>query len=128
MTWKPFPSVPESSCASWILEIIHSDIAGPIDPVSLGRSRYLLLFTDDFTRYKVGYALKKKSDALKYFKEYKALVERLHQKPIQKLLTDGGGKYTSNKFCHFLHEEEIEAQRTRPNTPQSNGGVSERVN
>jgi len=87
----------------------------------------LLLFTDDFTRYKVGYALKKKSDALKCFKEYKALVEKLHGKPIQKLRTDGGGKYTSNEFCHFLREEGIEAQRTTPYTPQSNG-VSERAN
>jgi len=36
MTRKPFATVPESSRASGILEIIHSDIAGPIDPVSLG--------------------------------------------------------------------------------------------
>jgi len=127
MTRKTFPSVPESSRASRILEIIHSDIAAPIDPVPLGGSQYVLLFTDDFRRYKVGYALKKKSDALKCFKEYKALVEKLHGRPIQKLRTDGGGEYTSNELCHFLHEEGIQAQRTTPYTPQSNG-VSERAN
>jgi len=55
------------------------------------------------------------------------LVEKLHGKPIQKLRTDGGGEYTSNEFCHFLHAEGIEARSTTPNTPQSNG-VSERVN
>jgi len=72
MTHKPLPSVPESSRASRILEIIHSDIAGPIYLVSLGGSRYSLLFTDDFTRYKVGYAFKKQLDGLKCFKGYKA--------------------------------------------------------
>ena len=71
--------------------------------------------------------LKKKSDTLKCFREYKALIEKQHRKPIQKLRTDGGGEYTSNKFCHFLHEEGIEAQRTTPYTPQSNS-MSERAN
>jgi len=127
MTGKPFPSVPEFSRASWILEIIYSDITVPIDPVSLSGSQYLFLFTDDFTTYKVGYMLKKKLDALKCFKKYKALVEKLHEKPIQKLRTDRGGKYTSNDSCHFLHEEGIEAQRTIPYMSQSNG-VSEQVN
>jgi len=127
MTGKPFPSVPKSSPTSRIVEIIHSDIAGPIDPVSLGGSRYLLLFTDDFTRYKVGYGLMKKLDGLKCFKQYEALVEKLYGKPIHKLCTDGGGEYTSNEFCHFWHEEGIKARRTTPYMPQSNG-VRERAN
>ena len=127
MTCKPFPSVPKSSRASRILQIIQSNIAEPIDPVSLGRSQYLLRFTDDFTRYKVAYALKKKLDSLKGFKEYKAWVVKLHGQPIQKLRMDGGGEYISNEFCHFLHAEGIKPERTTPYTPQSNG-VSERAN
>ena len=69
ITRKPFPSLPESSRATRVLKVIHNNIAGLIHPVSSGGSCYLLLFTDDFTRYKVGYMLKKKSDALKFFKE-----------------------------------------------------------
>jgi len=121
ITSKPFPLVPDSSRATSILEIIQSDIAGPIDPVSRGGSPYLLLFMDDFTRYKVGYTLKKNSEALKCFKGYKVRVETQHGLHLEKPWTDAGGEYTSNEFCHFLHEEGIEAQRMTPYTPQSNG-------
>jgi len=47
MTQKPFPSILPSSRATQPLEIIHSDLAGPIDPKSLGGALYLLMFTDD---------------------------------------------------------------------------------
>ena len=116
-----------SSRATQPLEIIHSDIAGPINPRSLGGALYLLMFTDDYTRFKIGYLIKRKSEALMCFKDYKALAEKHHGKPIRKLRTDGGGEYTSNEFSYLLKEEGIEAQRTTPYTPQSNG-MSKRAN
>ena len=36
MTRKPFHPVPPSSRATQVLEMIHSDIASPLDPISLG--------------------------------------------------------------------------------------------
>jgi len=50
------------------------------------------MFPDDFTKYKVGYLLKRKSEALARFEEYKALVEKQQGKVIRKLRTDGGGE------------------------------------
>src|SRR5207237_9871975 len=106
MTRKPFHPVPPSSRAIQVLEIIHSDIAGPLDPVSLGGAKYILRFTDDFTRFKVGYMLKKKSDAFQCFKDYKVLVEKQHGRSIQKLRTDGGGNIllTSSLISWFKRE------------------------
>lgn len=37
--------------ATWPLELVYSDICGPITPTSLGNARYFITFTDDFTRY-----------------------------------------------------------------------------
>jgi len=85
------------------------------------------MFTDDFTRYKVGYLLKRKSEAFPRLKEYKALVEKQQGKVIRNRRPDGGGEYTSNEFCHLLQQERMEIQRTTPYTPQSNG-VSKRAN
>ena len=127
MARKPFPSVLASSRATQPLEIVHSDLAGPIDPKSLEGALYLLIYTDNFTRYKVGYLLKRKSEAFDRFQEYKALVEKQQCKVIRKLRTDGEGEYMSNEFCHLLQQERLEIQRTTSYTPQSNG-VSERVN
>jgi len=72
------------------------------------------MFTDDFTKYKVGYLLKCTSEAFARFKEYKALVEKqqLEGKVIRKLRTDGRGEYTSNEFGHLLQQEGIEISRT----------------
>ena len=36
------------SCASAPLELVHADLAGPIDPVSREGFRYLIAFTDDY--------------------------------------------------------------------------------
>jgi len=127
MASKPFPSLLPLSSATQPLEIVHSDMAGPIDLKSLGGALYLLLFTDDFTRYKVGYLLKRKSETFARFNEYEALVEKQQGKVIRKLRTDGGGEFTSNECCHLLQQEGIEVKRTTPYMPQSNG-VSERAN
>ena len=44
--------------ATKLLEVIHSDVCGPMQVDSVGGSRYLLTFTDDFSRYKTVYFLK----------------------------------------------------------------------
>jgi len=36
--------------AKHVLELVHSDICGPINPYSNGGKRYLIPFIDDFTR------------------------------------------------------------------------------
>jgi len=127
MERKLFLSVLPSLKATQPHEIVPSDIAGPIDAKSLREALYLLMFTDDFTRYMVGHLLKRNLEAFARFKEYKALVEKQQGKVIRKLCTDRGGEYTSNEFCHLLQQEGIVIQSTIPYTPQSNG-VSERAN
>jgi len=102
MVRKPFPAVLPQSKQTQPLQIVLSDIAGQINPKSLGGALYLLMFTDHFTRCKVGYRLKRKSEAFACFKEFKVLVEKQQGKVIRKLRTDGGGEYTSNKFCHLF--------------------------
>jgi hypothetical protein len=50
------------------LELIHTDIIGPITQVTLSKARYLISFTDDFTRHSWVYLLKYKSQAFATFK------------------------------------------------------------
>ena len=58
MARKPFPSDLPSSKVTQPQDSVHRDIAGQIDPKSFVGALYLLQFTDDFIRYKVGYLLK----------------------------------------------------------------------
>ena len=62
---EPFPT--SSWRANKCLQLIHSDICGPLE-TSLGGCKYFLLFIDDFTRMTWVYFLKAKSEAFEKFK------------------------------------------------------------
>ncbi|CAJ2642245.1 unnamed protein product [Trifolium pratense] len=122
-------SIPKT--ASWRvsskLELIHSDICGPINPSSNGGCRYFITFTDDFSRKTWTYPLKDKSSAFEVFRKFKALVEKESDHQIKCLRTDRGGEFTSSQFNDFCSEHGIKRQLTAAYTPQQNG-VSERKN
>ncbi|KAL0367866.1 UNVERIFIED_CONTAM: Retrovirus-related Pol polyprotein from transposon TNT 1-94 [Sesamum radiatum] len=109
------------------LELIHSDVFGPVRQASIGRMKYMVTFIDDFSRYVWVYFMKNKSETLMKFKEFKKSVEAEIDRGVRCLRTDNGGEYTSNKFLDFIREAKIRQQFTCPNTPQQNG-VSERKN
>jgi len=62
--------------ASQLLQLIHSDICGPINPTSNGNKRYILTFIDDLSRKVWVYFLVEKSEAFDVFKKCKPLVEK----------------------------------------------------
>ena len=110
-----------------VLELVHSDICGPINPSSNGGKRYLITFIDDFSRKTWVYFLQEKSEALTMFTRFKAFVENEAGKTIKSLRTDRGGEYCSKEFEGFCMQHGIRRELTAAHTPQQNG-VSERKN
>ncbi|CAL5403117.1 unnamed protein product [Camellia sinensis] len=113
--------------AKKVLELVHSDICGPINPPSNGNNRYFITFIDDFSRKTWVYFLQEKSEAFSAFKNYKALVEKEVGKAIQTLRTDRGGEFNSREFANFCEMHGIKKQLTASYTPQQNG-VAEQKN
>eukprot|EP00253_Pinus_taeda_P025292 PITA_25292 len=109
------------------LEIIHSDLYGPMQAPSLGGNQYFLTFIDDFTRKTWVYFLKNKSEVFEKFRNFKALVENQSGLHIKVLRTDRGGEYISKEFLRFCRENGIHKQFTARYTPQQNG-VAKRKN
>jgi hypothetical protein len=66
-----------------ILELVHTDVCGPMQTRSLGGAYYFLIFIDDCTKYTWVYFLRKKSDVFEYFKEFKNMVEKQTRKYIK---------------------------------------------
>ena len=87
----PFPK--QGRRASSILELIHSDLAGPMEEKSIGGANYFLTFIDDFSRKTFVYFLKNKSQVLEYLGEFKSLVENQNNKKIKVIRTDNGLEY-----------------------------------
>lgn len=110
-----------------VLDLIHSDVFGPVDVSSIGKSTYYVSFIDDFSRRTWVYFLKSKSEVFSHFKEFKAMVELQTRKKIKCLRTDNGGEFCSNDFDRFCKDCGINRQKTTPYSPQQNG-VAERMN
>jgi transposase InsO family protein len=113
--------------AKEVLELIHSDICGPISPTTTTGKRYILCLIDDYSRKAWVYFLKEKSEAFNQFKIFKKQVETETGKSIKCLRTDRGGEYTSHEFSNYCKEEGIRRQLTTAYTPQQNG-TAERKN
>ncbi|CAN1187372.1 Retrovirus-related Pol polyprotein from transposon TNT 1-94 [Linum perenne] len=109
------------------LELIHSDVFGPIRQGSMSGFKYMITFIDDYSRYVWLDFMKEKSEALEKFKLFKEKAESEAGQKVQCLRTDNGGEYTSHEFCNYLKELGIRRQLTCPRTPQQNG-VAERKN
>lgn len=113
--------------ANELLELIHSDVCGPMETLSLGGARYYVTFIDDFSRKVFVYTIKNKSEVLQTFKMFKNLVETQTDRKIKTLRTDNGGEYCSKEYSQFLGKYGIRHQTTAPYTPQQNG-LAERMN
>ena len=109
------------------LELVHSDVFGPVKQQSISGMRYMVTFIDDFSRYVWVFFMKEKSDTFSKFKEFRESAEGEVGKKIRCLRTDNGGEYSSSGFSQYLRECRIRHQYTCANTPQQNG-VAKRKN
>jgi transposase InsO family protein len=113
--------------ASGPLQLVHSDLCGPLSSPFFSRCKCFLTFIGDFSRRTWVYLLKLKSEVFDKFLAYKALVEKQSRHQIQRLTTDNGGEYVNKNFTSYCTTQGIQMQHTVPYTPQENG-VAERKN
>ena len=104
-----------------ILDLIHTDVCGPMIVASLNRYLYYVLFTDDHSRKTWIYFLKTKDGVLARFQEFKAQVENLTGMKIKVLRSYNRAEYTSKDFSNFCIEAGIKREYTVPYNPHQNG-------
>lgn len=124
-TRLPFPK--STSDSNNVLDLVHTDVCGPMQTATMSGKRYLLTVIDDFSRYTVIYMLREKSEVEVKLKEYVAMVQNKFAMKPKIVRSDRGGEYTGEKVTSFLKSNGIQSQYTSPYTPQQNG-VAERKN
>ena len=87
------------------IELVHSDICGPMNKKAHHGASYFLTLIDDYSRYGYVYLLSHCHEALDCFKCFVAEVENKHEKGLKTLRTDCGRKYLSNQFKEFCEEK-----------------------
>ncbi|GJR44232.1 retrovirus-related pol polyprotein from transposon TNT 1-94 [Tanacetum coccineum] len=96
--------------AKELSELIHSDLCGPLSPISFRSKRYFVTFIDDFSRKCWVYFLEQKSEAFETFNKFKAMVEKTTYQNIKALRSDRGEEYLSVSFIKFCEEQGIKSQ------------------
>ena len=82
----------EATRSSELLGIVHSDVCGPMQTVSLGGK----------PRFVAVYYMKSKDHVLQKFKEYEAMVTNVTGKKNKVFRSDNRGEYNSREFNEFL--------------------------
>ena len=122
---EPFPKE-QANRAAGVLDLIHTDVCGPMPTKSLGGNSYFVTFIDDKSRFTAIYFMKRKDEVLSKFQEFEAMAQNVTGGKIKYLRSDKCGEYTSNAFVQYLTSKGIQHQFTIPRTQEQNG-LSERM-
>ena len=121
----PFPT--STSATTKPLELLHTDLCGPMPITSLGGSNYLLTILDDYSSFSLTFPLRNKSDAADVIKDNITLLERWTGHTVIRIRSDNGGEFTSMALTDFYASKGIQPETTNSYTPQQNG-KAERLN
>ena len=105
------------------LEVIHIDVWGPTNTVSMQGYRHCVSFIDDHTQKVWVYFMQNKSEVFGHFRDVKAMAEKETYMQSRTLRSDGGGEYFSNEFLDVLQKHGIRRQFTCRSTPEKNGSA-----
>ena len=121
----PFPNSQSQSARP--LELLHMDVCGPLPVASLGGSKYVVTFLDDFSRLSVVKPVARKSCVPDVVRATVELLENQSGVRLQKVRTDNGSEYVNSELGTFFAQKGVVHERTVPYTPEQNG-AAERLN
>lgn len=124
LTSSPFSSRAQRSRHR--LNVVFSDLCGPMRTSSKGGARYFMTLIDH-SRWCQIYFLKSKDEAPNKFLEYKQLVENQTGCKIKAFHSDNGKEFCNSTMDRILRNSGIQRRLTIPHTPEQNG-VAERKN
>jgi hypothetical protein len=110
-----------------VLQLIHSDVMGPMKKTSQGGAKYVVTFIDDYSSYTTAYFIAQKSQVVDKFVEYKVMMENQLGAKIKCIRTNNGKEFVNKRMGAICVKAGIVHQTTVPYTPQQNG-IAERMN
>ncbi|PIK39827.1 hypothetical protein BSL78_23335 [Apostichopus japonicus] len=102
-----------------ILELVHCDLAGPIEPIARDDFRYAMSFVDDYSGLIMVYFLREKSDTLRATEKF--LADIAPHGSVKCIRSDQGGEFVSKAFESLLVKNHIKHEKSAPYSPHQNG-------
>jgi len=115
------PFTPSETTTSQPLELVHMDLCGPLEYMSLGRARYVSTFVDNYTGLSVVQPLEYKSNVKDNVKDVLTPMENQTGLRVKAVRTDNGSEYLNKVLGDFFKMKGIKHERTVPYTAQQNG-------
>ncbi|KAJ9558174.1 hypothetical protein OSB04_012788 [Centaurea solstitialis] len=109
------------------LQLLHMDLFGPTNVMSIGKKSYCLVIVDDYSRFTWVYFLRTKDETSGLIKPFVTRVENKTNLRVKVIRSDNGTEFKNADLNSFCEEKGIERQYSAPTTPQQNG-VAERRN
>lgn len=105
--------------ATTVLELVHTDLCGPIEPADKDGYRYAIAFTDDYSGMIFPYFIKAKSDTTKATEKFIADVAPYGK--IKCIRSDNGTEFTGQEFQSLIRSNGIRHETSAPYSPHQNG-------
>lgn len=88
---KSYPVI-SAHCTKQPLDLIHSDVCGPMKTQTPGKNKYIVTFIDDYSRYTMCYLMQNKDEVADKYREFFAEVSNKFQRKPKILRSDNGGE------------------------------------
>ncbi|KAJ9566962.1 hypothetical protein OSB04_002928 [Centaurea solstitialis] len=109
------------------LQLLHMDLFGPTNVMSIGKKSYCLVIVDDYSRFTWVFFLRTKDETSGLIKPFVIRVENKTNLKVKVIRSDNGTEFKNADLNSFCEAKGIERQYSAPRTPQQNG-VAERRN
>lgn len=104
-------------------QLLHIDVAGPMEVESIGGSRYFLLIKDDYSYYRTAFFMERKSEVVEHLKIFLLEVKNVTGHAVTTIRTDNGTEEVNERLKSFLLDQGIRHEKTVPYTPEQNSKV-----
>jgi len=84
--------------SSEVLDLVHTDICGPMQTTAPGGNKYFMTMIDDYSKHCTVYLLKRKSEAAPKVNEYVKHMQTKFNKTPKTIRSDCGGEYTREEL------------------------------
>ena len=122
---QPFKA--SEPAATQPLELVHTDVCGPMPITSLGGNNYFVTLLDDYSKLSAVLPLPHKSAVATAVKEVLNQLETQSGYGTKRLRCDNGTEYVNAQLKGFCHGKGIKLETTVRYTPEQNG-AAERLN
>jgi hypothetical protein len=108
------------------LQRVYTDFWGPFGVPTPEGARYILTFTDDYTRRSWTYLTRTRTELYEKFRQWQVMAERLSNEKLKVIRCDNAGEYEA--LARTLEQKNgVSVEFTTSYTPEQNG-VAERLN